>query len=294
MRRAAWLWRQGYASLFPTFLMNERQSMASFDLDARFAFASRLVTEAAEMAMGYFQRLGTLTVKSKGLQDMASEADLNTEILIRDRIAAAFPEDAFLGEETGRAEAMSGARGIWVVDPIDGTQPFISNMPNWCVSIALVLDGRVELGFVAAPARQEIFIARRSHGATLNGKPIAVRTAATMTDGLLGVGYSTRVPPKDFLLLLSAVLEQGGMFFRNGSGALMLCDVACGRLIGYLEQHINSWDCLAALAMIEAAGGMVSDFLADDGMWTGHALAAGAPEIFPSLAALVGVKALEG
>jgi myo-inositol-1(or 4)-monophosphatase len=256
-------------------------AMTSFDLDSRFAFGSALVTEAGALAMGYFQRLGSLTIKSKGPQDMASEADLNTELLIRDRLAAAFPEDAFLGEETGRTEAVAGARGIWVVDPIDGTQPFVSNMPNWCVSIAFVLDGRVELGFIAAPARGELFIARRSEGATLNGAPIRVRQAARMTDGLLGLGYSSRVPREAFLPLVSAVLEQGGMFFRNGSGALMLCDVACGRLIGYVEQHINSWDCLAALAMI-------------DGMWTGHALAAGAPEIFPSLAAMVGVRALGG
>jgi myo-inositol-1(or 4)-monophosphatase len=262
------------------------------DLDARFAFGSRLVVEAGEIAMGYFRRLGSLTIQSKGPQDMASEADLNTELLIRDRIAAAFPEDAFLGEETGQTTGVEGARGIWVVDPIDGTQPFISNMPNWCVSIAFVLDGRTELGFVAAPARGELFIARRGHGATLNGAPISVRKDARMTDGLLGLGYSSRIPPDEFLPLLGSVLTQGGMFYRDGSGALMLCDVACGRLLGYVEQHINSWDCLAALAMIEAAGGVVSDFLADDGMWRGHALAAAAPEIFPSLAALVGVTAL--
>jgi myo-inositol-1(or 4)-monophosphatase len=262
------------------------------DLAARFAFGSRLVVEAGDIAMDYFRRLGSLTIQSKGPQDMASEADLNTELLIRDRIAAAFPEDAFLGEETGRTQGVDGARGIWVVDPIDGTQPFISNMPDWCVSIAFVLDGRTELGFIAAPARREVFIARRGHGATLNGAPISVRKDARMTDGLLGIGYSSRIPPDEFLPLLGAVLAQGGMFFRNGSGALMLCDVACGRLLGYVEQHINSWDCLAALAMIEAAGGVVSDFLADDGMWRGHALAAAAPEIFPSLAALVGVTAL--
>jgi myo-inositol-1(or 4)-monophosphatase len=267
--------------------------MADIDIDARFAFGTRLVEEAAGLAMGYFQSLGTLTIKSKGPQDMASEADLNTEILIRDRLREAFPEDAFLGEETGRTEAVDGARGIWVVDPIDGTQPFVSNMPNWCVSIAFVLDGRTELGFVAAPVRQEVFIGRRGGGATLNSRPIAVRSAPKITDGLLGLGYSARIPPVQFLPLLAAVLDKGGMFFRNGSGALMLCDVACGRLIGYIEQHINSWDCLAALCIIEAAGGVVSDFLAGDGMWTGHALAAGAPEIFPTLADLVGVEALK-
>ena len=268
--------------------------MADFDLDARFAFGARLVEEAAELAMGYFQSLGTLTIKSKGPQDMASEADLNTEILIRDRLRDAFPEDAFLGEETGRTEAVDGARGIWVVDPIDGTQPFVSNMPNWCVSIAFVLDGRTELGFVAAPARNEVFVARRGQAATLNGKPIHVRPGAKITNGMTGMGYSARIPAKQFLPLLEALLDRGGMFFRNGSGALMLCDVACGRLVGYIEQHINSWDCLAALCIIEAAGGVVSDFLDGDGMWTGHPLAAGAPEIFPTLAEMVGVNALAG
>lgn len=266
--------------------------MADFDLDSRFTFGARLVEEAGALAMGYFQSLGSLTIKSKGPQDMASEADLNTEILIRDRLAQAFPEDAFLGEETGRSEAVSEARGIWVVDPIDGTQPFVSNMPNWCVSIAFVLDGRVELGFVAAPARGELFIGRRGQGATLNGAPIRVRPEARLTNGLTGLGYSSRVGAATLLPLLEKLLEAGGMFFRNGSGALMLCDVACGRLLGYVEPHINSWDCLAGLCLIEAAGGTVSDFLAEDGMWTGHPLAAGAPEVFPFLAGLVGVEAL--
>ncbi|GAB0113262.1 inositol monophosphatase family protein [Acidisoma sp. C75] len=268
--------------------------MAALDLDARFAFGRSLAEEAGQLAMGYFQRLGALTIKAKGPQDMASEADLNTELLIKQRLAAAFPEDAFLGEETGRTDAVAGARGIWVVDPIDGTQPFVSNMPNWCVSIAFVLDGRVEMGFVTAPARGEVFIGRRGQPATLNGAPIAVRPDARITDGMIGTGYSPRVPAAEFLPLLGAVLDQGGMFFRNGSGALMLCDVACGRLLGYVEQHINAWDCLGALCVIEAAGGRVSDFLADDGMWRGHALAAGAPGVFEPLAALVGVQALGG
>lgn len=266
--------------------------MESLDLDARFAFGRQLAEEAGALAMGYFQQLGTLTIKSKGSQDMVSEADLNTELLIKQRLAEAFPQDAFLGEETGRSAAVENARGIWVVDPIDGTQPFISNMPNWCVSIAFVCDGRVEMGFVIAPARGEIFIGRRGVGATLNGTPIAVRAQARITDGLTGTGYSPRVPPADFLPLLGAVLDQGGMFFRNGSGALMLCDVACGRLLGYVEQHINSWDCAAALCIIEAAGGTVSDFLSGEGLWHGHALAAGAPGVFAQLAALVGVKPL--
>lgn len=251
-------------------------------LDSRFAFASRLIEEAGALALSYFERLGTLTIKSKGLQDMASEADLDTEILIRDRLKAAFPEDGFLGEETGRA-ALGDPVGIWVVDPIDGTQPFISGMSSWCVSIAFVANGVLEMGFVTAPARRETFVGRRGQGATLNGRPIRVSQATRLTEGIVGVGYSPRVPPDEFLPMFGRLLRQGAMFYREGSGALTLCAVAAGRLIGYVEPHINSWDCLGALAVIEGAGGRINDFLAGDALWTGNRVIAGPEALYPAL-----------
>ena len=208
-------------------------------------------------------------MRSKGQQDMASEADLNTELLIRDRLRERFPEDAFLGEETGRTEFATG-QGIWVVDPIDGTQPFISGLSGWCVSIAFVLNGTLELGLVYGPARGELFAGRRGAPATLNGRTIHVSTADRLTNGIVGVGYSPRVRPDEFLPLFSRLLEQGAMFYREGCGALTLCYVACGRLIGYIEPHINSWDCLGALAVIQAAGGTINDFLSEDGLWKGN------------------------
>jgi myo-inositol-1(or 4)-monophosphatase len=160
-------------------------------------------------------------------------------VLIRDRIKARFAEDAFLGEETGRTEFAS-REGIRAVGPVDGTQPFISGLTGWCVSIAFVLDGTLEMGFVSSPARGELFIGRRGANATLNGKAIRVSTAAHLTDGIVGVGYSPRVRPEEFLPLFFRLLGRGAMFFREGSGALTLCYVACGRLIGYVEPHINS------------------------------------------------------
>lgn len=259
-------------------------------IQKRFDFASRLIEEAGALAMSYFERLGTLTIKSKGQQDMASEADLNVEILIRDRLKLAFPEDDFLGEETGRGE-LAGADGIWVVDPIDGTQPFVSGMGSWCVSIAFVADGVVQMGFVSAPVRGEIFAGRRGHGATLNGTPIRVSAATKLTDGIVAIGHSPRVPARDFLPVFGHLIEQGAMFYRDGSGALTLCYVACGRLIGYVEAHINSWDCLGAIAVIEAAGGQVSDVLAGEGLWLGNRIVAGPPALYPALEAAFAVTA---
>lgn len=259
--------------------------MDSAALDDRFAFGSALVREAGELALGFFRRLDSLTIQSKGPQDMASEADVQTEVLIRDRLKGRFPDDAFLGEETGRSE-IGASRGIWVVDPIDGTQPFISGMTSWCVSIAFVLDGVVQMGFVASPARGEVFVGGRGRGATLNGALIRVSTATRLNNGIVGVGYSPRVTPDLFLPVFEGLLRAGGTFYRDGSGALALCYVACGRLIGYVETHINSWDCLGALAVIEAAGGTANDFLAGEALWQGNRLVAGPPALYPELTRL--------
>ena len=259
--------------------------MGDAALQERFEVGSGLIVEAGALAFNYFRRLATLTVVSKGSQDMASEADLDTEALIRARLQERFPQDAFLGEETGH-DAVGGAAGIWVVDPIDGTQPFVSGMGGWCVSIAFVLNGAVEMGFVYAPVRDELFIGRRGVGATLNGRPIRVSDASALDRGMVGVGYSPRVRPDQFLPMFGHLLATGAMFNRDGSGALTLCYVACGRLFGYVEPHINSWDCLGALAVIEAAGGRHNDFLAGDGLLKGNRLVAGPPTLYPALEAL--------
>lgn len=260
--------------------------MNAIDLQERHDFAMALIKEAGALALSYFHRLDELTIKSKGLQDMVSEADLNTELLIRDRLRQRFPEDGFLGEETGRDE-LGGSACIWVVDPIDGTQPFISGMTAWCVSIALVVDGVNEMGFVFAPARNELFAGRRGGQATLNGRSVRVKNVSKLSEGILATGYSPRVSCDVFVPFFASLLRDGAMFHREGSGALSLCYVACGRLIGYAELHINSWDCLGAIAVVEAAGGSVSDFLANDGLWKGNRLAAGPPQLFPRIAEFV-------
>ena len=151
----------------------------------------------------------------------------------------------------------------------------------------MVVDGRIEMGFVFAPARGELFIGRRGGGASLNGKPITVSAAASLTEGILGVGYNSRLPTDNYLRFFERLLRQGGTFYRDGSGALTLCYVACGRLIGYVEPHMHSWDCVGAMAVIEAAGGRNNDFLAGDGMWKGSRVISGGPRLYPQLERLL-------
>ena len=256
------------------------------ELDARYAVAIEVAREAGALAMGYFRDLASLDVTSKGPQDVVSQADVETERLIKSRIAERFPDDAFLGEETG-AEGIAGAAGIWVVDPIDGTQPFVSGLSSWCVSIAFVADGVTRIGVVNSPAGDELFAAREGRGATLNGAPIHVRDATSLGEGIVTLGYSARSPIDDIVTALERLLRGGGMFSRNGSGALSLCYVANGRLIGYIEPQIYSWDCLAALLCITEAGGVTNDFLTGDALLTGNRIVAGPPALYPVLESLL-------
>jgi myo-inositol-1(or 4)-monophosphatase len=248
----------------------------------RFEFSLALIKDAGALAHSYFKKRGELTIKSKGMQDMVSEADLNTELLIRGRIEAQFPQDAFLGEETGLSSFAEG-QGIWVVDPIDGTQPFVSGMSSWCVSIAFVKDGALQFGMVYAPERDELFSGGLGLPAALNGNPVDRHPGKSVTEGITGVGYSTRIAPESYMAFFGRLLAAGGMFYRDGSGALTLCYVACGRLVGYVEPHINSWDCLGAVAVIQAAGLKTNDFLAHDGLRKGNWLIAGNAEVYEGL-----------
>ncbi len=263
--------------------------MDKSSIASRYALALQLIREAGDFAHDYFRRRESLTIKSKGLQDMASEADLNTELLIREKLAAAFPEDGFLGEETGAMQSAPG-QAVWVVDPIDGTQPFISGLSGWCVSIAFVFDNALKFGVVYAPARDELFAGGDGYPATLNGAPVGRHPGRAITDGLVGVGYSPRVAPDEFLPIFGRLLKAGGMFFREGSGALTLCYVACGRLIGYIEPHINSWDCLGALAVTHAAGLKTNNFLADNGLHVGNRLVAGNDEVYVALEEVYSIR----
>jgi myo-inositol-1(or 4)-monophosphatase len=254
---------------------------------ARFDFALALVREAGDHAASFLADRAGLEVRNKGHQDIASAADLGTEVLIRERLAARHPEDGFLGEETGASE-IDPAAGTWVVDPIDGTQPYVSGLSSWCVSIAYVKGGRLLFGMVYAPGRDELFAGGIGFPATLNGGAVARHPARSIREGITGVGYSPRVAPEAFLPVMTRFLERGGMFYRDGSGALTLCYVAAGRLIGYIEPHINSWDCLGALAVIEAAGLRTSDFLEGDGLLKGNHLIVGNDPVYAELEEILG------
>jgi len=265
----------------------EMMIMQSPNEQQRFEFAKNLIIDAGDLAMQYFGNLTELSIMSKGARDMVSDADFAVEKLIKARLLDEYPHDAYLGEETGHV-AGSDDSGIWVVDPIDGTQPFLSGLSTWCISIAYVQANEVLLGMVNNPAAGELFIGGSGRAAELNGGPIAPRDAQSLADGLTYLGCNPRLGPEEVVPVLDRLLRAGGMFLRNGSGALGLCDIACGRLIGYVEAHINPWDCLGAIGVCRSAGVRVNDYLSNDGLVRGGAIVAGPPQVFDQLAAVLG------
>jgi myo-inositol-1(or 4)-monophosphatase len=256
------------------------------DLADRFAAAKSIAREVGAMALVRFRNRDGLAVERKGVQDQVTAVDREVEAAIRARLGALFPNDGVLGEEAGGAITPR----LWVVDPIDGTACFIAGIPVWCVSIAFVDGGEVELGVIYDPNNDELFAACRGHGASLDGAPLRPSPATGFADGSVGVGYSPRTSPGALVDVLEPLLQADGMFQCNGSGALMLTYVAAGRLIGYFEAHINAWDCLAGIALVREAGGWTSDFLAGDGLAKGNPLAAAAPGLADAMRRLTGLN----
>lgn len=236
--------------------------LSEADLAERFEFARSLAQEAGVAAMRHFRSGRDLGIVEKGAQDFVTIADQQVDALIRQAIAARFPGDGILTEESGGAIAPH----LWVVDPIDGTGNFARGIANFAISIAFCVDGIPQIGIVLDPAANEMFSARRGHGAFCNGAPIHVSGTSEIRRAAIEAGYSRRTPLPDYVSLIGRILDAGGDFVQFGSAALGLAQVASGRIDGYVEAHLYAWDVLAGLLLVEEAGGWHAGFpLLDNG-----------------------------
>ncbi|WP_246658233.1 inositol monophosphatase family protein [Rhizobium sp. FKY42] len=223
-------------------------------LDHKADFCRQIIVEAGAIALaGYGKSRQT---QMKGPQDYLTETDGRCEEFLRQRLLKAFPDDGFFGEESG---GTSGEK-LWVVDPIDGTANFARNIPHFCIAMAHVVDGVTEIGAIYNPVLNELHFAQRGRGATCNGVPISVSGRAEASSATVELGWSTRIAKSGYLSSLEALIDAGFNVRRAGSGALGIAYVADGRNDAYAEAHMNSWDCLAGLLMVEEAGGLVCSF----------------------------------
>jgi len=199
-------------------------------------------------------------ISYKGVVDLVTNFDHRAQELIFDRLAAAFPGHGFLAEE----DLSRGEEGEfrWVFDPLDGTTNYAHRFPVFTVSIALEHQGRVILGVVYDPMRNEMFQAVEREGAFLNGRRIRVSAVADLNRSLLATGfpYDLRESPVNNIAHFSHFLIRAQAIRRCGSAAMDLCYVACGRFDGFWELKLKPWDHAAGALIVREASGRVSDF----------------------------------
>jgi myo-inositol-1(or 4)-monophosphatase len=228
--------------------------------------ASAIAREAGAVLRKFFSE-GVAT-EYKGDVDLVTVADRTSEKLIRDRLAAAFPEHGIYGEEGTRDRLEGEFR--WYVDPLDGTTNFTHGFPQFCVSLGLEQrtaglapdeDGSLVAAVIYDPLRDELFAAERGRGALLNGKPMRVSRTAELAEALTATGFPShkRHQNPNIHFYQEFTLRSHGVR-RAGSAALDLAYVAAGRLDGFWEFNLNPWDTAAGILLVEEAGGQVTDF----------------------------------
>jgi len=221
-------------------------------------FAVRVARDAGRLLR---DRFGTnFDIGHKGSIDLVTEVDLASERLIRDAIASYYPRHEILAEEGGLNESTSEYR--WIVDPLDGTTNYAHGYPIFCVSIALEHRGQTILGVVYDPMRDELFVAERGSGAVLNNGRIQVSKTDQLMQSILSTGF-----PYDIKTSRLTNLENWASFAmnaqalrRDGSAALDLCYVACGRFDGFWELNLSAWDTAAGTLIVTESGGRITNF----------------------------------
>jgi len=220
--------------------------------------AVRAAREAGRVITRNFNRVDRLTIADKGHNDFVTEVDRNAEAAIIEVLREKYPHHAILAEESG---SQPGNEYEWVIDPLDGTTNFLHGLPQFAVSIALKVKGRLDLGVVYDPINEEMFTASRGEGALLNDRKIRVSNRKGLEGALLGTG----IPYRDlrfmdnYLGMLKELVQDTAGIRRPGSAALDFAYVACGRTDGFWELGLSEWDFAAGALLVREAGGLVTD-----------------------------------
>lgn len=248
--------------------------------------AMKAARRGGDLAVRQLSRIADVRVDSKGANDFVTRVDHAAEESIIETIRGYYPDHAFLAEE-------SGARGdsdhVWIIDPLDGTTNFIHGVPVFAVSIALRIKGRIEVGVVYDPNRQEMFTAIRGRGAQVDGHKIRVSGRRGLDGALIGTGFPYRTKGKleAYVRMLANVLRQTAGVRRPGAASIDLAWLAAGRYDGFWEFGLHAWDIAAGSLLVREAGGLVSELGGDgDYLETGN-IVAGTPKVHDALRKLL-------
>ncbi len=235
-------------------------------MERELAFAKQVIREAAAILLNVYREGPRHIARKSSVIDLVTEADLASERLILERLKAAFPDDAVLGEETG---AHGAGRRRWIFDPLDGTTNFAHRLPVFGVSIALVEGDEVVLGVTCDVTRQRLYWATRGGGAWTQGpdesepRPLRVSQTSTLQEALLATGfpYDKALDPDNNVREFAAFLVRCQGVRRAGAATVDMAWLADGRLDGYWEHKLQPWDWAAGSLLVREAGGSVTDYV---------------------------------
>ena len=222
--------------------------------------AIRAARSAGNIIIRSLQHVEHLEVTTKGRNDFVTDVDRLAEQEIISVIHKSYPDHAILAEESGK----HGDNDIvWIIDPLDGTANFLHGFPHYCVSVGVMVRGRIEHGVIYDPLRDELFTASRGAGAQMNDRRLRVTKQKTLEGSLISTGFPFKYHEHfpSYLATFKAVFPEVSDLRRGGSAALDLAYVAAGRVDAYWELGLQKWDLAAGILLIEEAGGVVSDFI---------------------------------
>lgn len=222
-------------------------------------FAIETAREAGQILLDKFGR--KINISKKGDIDLVTEADLASEKHIIEKIRSYYPKHSILAEESGASPVVIENEHVWkwIIDPLDGTTNFAHGYPCFCVTIALEHNGEIVIGVTFDPTRNELFAAEKGNGATLNGRHIHVSDTEKLSEALIVTGFPYDFKQREnFARHLTDFLLYSRGVRRDGSAAIDMAYVACGRFDGFWEEGLNPWDVAAGVLLIEEAGGLVS------------------------------------
>lgn len=226
--------------------------------------AKKAALEAGNIVMEHFHKVPTEAIRSKSKNDFLSFVDEQSEQAIISVIKQSFPDHAFLAEESGASQNDNDY--LWIIDPLDGTTNYITGLPVFAISIALLHKGEPIVGVIYDPLHNEMFWAEKGKGAFLNDLPIRVSNKPRLDQSLIATGFPFKA--KHFLdVYLQAfkdIFESSVGMRRMGAAAIDLAYVAAGRFDGFWELGLSPWDIAAGAVIIREAGGRISDFWDND------------------------------
>jgi myo-inositol-1(or 4)-monophosphatase len=230
-----------------------------------------LIPVVREVGTLLLQSLGNAqSIQFKGRANLVTEMDRRSEDHLIRAIRAQHPEHGILSEEVGALPGGSG-QPEWILDPIDGTTNYVHGLPYFCVALALRDGPQLQAGLVYQPYVDELYSAERGHGAFMNGRPLHVSATPVLDDALLATGFPgdlSRAEDTNIEHFL-ALMPRTRAIRRLGSASLDLCNVAAGRLDGFWQATLPVWDVAPGAIIVEEAGGQVTDFAGNAGLYEG-------------------------